>query len=93
MLSKRHVASFGAFWFHNNFIFNSLALIQSSKTVLLNGRIMDEYVLRTVIRLNEAVALFFIEPLYLTSGHVGLHHLLSNIIEQMDHRIFIKSRK
>src|SRR6266581_614280 len=36
---------------------------------LLNGRNMDEYVLRTVIRLNKSVALLGVEPLYCSASH------------------------
>lgn len=46
-----------------------LAVVESGEARTLNSGDVNEYVLRTVVRLNEAVALGCVEPLYCTSRH------------------------
>ncbi|CUX39841.1 hypothetical protein AGR3A_Cc440033 [Agrobacterium tomkonis CFBP 6623] len=46
-----------------------LTVVEGGQTSALNSGDVHEYVLRTVVRLNEAVALGCVEPLYCTSRH------------------------
>src|ERR1019366_1633765 len=47
-----------------------VALSQVAQARFLDRRDMDEHVLPAVVRLNEAVALRCVEPLYCTARHV-----------------------
>ena len=52
-----------------SFVADLCTLGESAETVSLNGAVMDEYVLRTVIGRNETEALFVAEPLNCACGH------------------------
>jgi hypothetical protein len=53
----------------DQFVGDLLTVLELAEAGALNGRDVNEYVLRTVVRLNEAVAFGCVEPLYSTGSH------------------------
>src|SRR4051812_28145415 len=53
----------------HEFILNSLALIQSAQAGTFDRRDVDEHILASTLRLNESIALGWIEPFHVPSRH------------------------
>src|SRR5215469_1836283 len=64
-VGRRHLALLAAFQVEADL----LAFIQAAEAGTFDGRDMDEHVLRSVARLDEAVALLGIEPFDRAFGH------------------------
>jgi len=63
------VRSLGAFGTHAGLILDLLAFLQGPKTLHVNVGVMHEKIIATVVRLNETIAFFLIEPLHCACTH------------------------
>src|SRR3569623_523990 len=55
----------------NDFVADLLAFAQRAEASAFNGADVDEHVIATINRLNEAVALGRVKPLHCSHAHVG----------------------
>src|SRR5687768_7049156 len=64
--------AFAAARIAHDFEGNLLAFLEAAEAGTLHRRNMDEDVLSTIVRLDEAVTLGAIEPFHCASGHINL---------------------
>src|SRR6202047_2782268 len=71
------------------FVAELLIFVEGTQPCSLNGRDVDEYVLRAVIGLNKSISLLGVEPLYCSPSH---RTFLQSKTTAIQHRWRVRSR-